>query len=88
MKKGLLVILSLLFSFAGYANQCSEYWYKYNYEKAFTYCKEDAEQGDAEGQYHLAFMYNEGFGTKQDKKRRFIFILNQLNKIILMPNIV
>ncbi len=33
MKKGLLIILSLLFSFAGYANQCSEYWHKENYKK-------------------------------------------------------
>ena len=54
MKKGLLVILSLLFSFAGYANQCSKYWHKENYKKAFTPCKKVAEQGNAEAQYYLA----------------------------------
>ena len=68
MKKGLLVILSLLFSFAGYANQCSEYWYKYNYEKAFTSCKEEAELGNAEAQYYLAYMYYNGEGVEKDEQ--------------------
>ena len=71
MKKGLLVILSLLFSFAVYANQCSEYWYKENYEKAFTSCKEEAEQGNAEAQYFLASMYDKGDGVEQDKQKAF-----------------
>ena len=69
MKKGLLVILSLLFSFAGYANQCSKYWHEENYKKAFTPCKEQAEQGDAEAQYNLAIMYDKGDGTEQDKQK-------------------
>ena len=71
MKKGLLIILSLLFSFAGYANQCSEYWHKENYEKAFTLCKEDAELGDAEAQYYLAYMYDDGEGTELDNQKAF-----------------
>ena len=71
MKKGLLVILSLLFSFAVYANQCSEYWYKENYEKAFTPYKKEAEQGNAEAQFFLAYMYDDGEGTEQDKQKAF-----------------
>ena len=67
MKKGLLVILSLLFSFAGYANQCSEYWHKGNYEQAFTSCKEEAEQDNAEAQYYLAVMYDKGDGIEQNR---------------------
>ncbi|WP_276904408.1 tetratricopeptide repeat protein, partial [Frischella perrara] len=71
MKNGLLIISLCLFSFAGYANQCSEYWHKGNYEKAFTPCKEEAEQGNADAQYILAYMYEEGVGTKQDKQKAF-----------------
>ena len=69
MKKGLLVTLSLLFSSAVYANQCKIYWSVGNYEKAFTPCKEDAEQGYAEAQYILAIMYDEGEGIEQDKQK-------------------
>ena len=71
MKNGLLIISLCLFSFAGYANQCSKYWHKENYEKAFTPCKKEAEQGNAIAQYILAYMYEEGVGIKQDKQKAF-----------------
>jgi FOG: TPR repeat, SEL1 subfamily len=71
MKKGLIVILSLLFSTIVYANQCSKYWYKENYEKALTLCKVEAEQGNTESQYFLAYMYDVGNGTEPDKQKAF-----------------
>ena len=67
MKKGLLNILLRLFPFAGYANQCSEYWREEKYEKAFTPCKEQSEQGNAEAQYYLAVMYDKGDGIEQNR---------------------
>ena len=69
MKKGLLVILSLLFSTIVHANQCSKYWYKENYEKALTLCKVEAEQGNTQSQYFLAYMYDLGNGTQPDKQK-------------------
>ena len=47
MKKGLLVILSLLFSSIVYANQCKIYWFVGSYEIVFMSCKEESEQGYA-----------------------------------------
>ena len=71
MKKGLLIILSLLLSSIVYANQCKIYWLMGSSEEAFTSCKEEAEQGNAEAQFFLAYMYGDGEGTEQDKQKAF-----------------
>ena len=71
MKKSLLNILSRLFPFAGHANKRSKYLHKENYEKTFTSCKEEAEQGNADAQYNLALMYDNGDGTEPDKQKAF-----------------
>ena len=40
-------------------------------KRAFVLFKLAAEQGDANAQYTLGFMYRDGIGTKPDVKRAF-----------------
>ena len=69
MRKGLLIILSLLLSSIVYANQCKIYWLMGSSEEAFTSCKEEAEQGNAEAQFFLAYMYDEGDDIELNKQK-------------------
>ena len=69
MKKFLSFGLLSLCSFSIYASQCNIDFEKKNYEKAFEKCTQKAEQGDANAQTVLGFMYYEGDGIKQDKQK-------------------
>ncbi|MBR3425326.1 MAG: sel1 repeat family protein, partial [Neisseriaceae bacterium] len=54
----------------GRTNSCtivsSLYYEKQDYANAKIYAEKAAEQGDAQGQYNLAILYNEGQGVEQD----------------------
>ena len=45
---------------------CFSYYNKQDYEKAFEFCKNSAEQGYSPAQYNLGLMYAQGIGIKQD----------------------
>jgi FOG: TPR repeat, SEL1 subfamily len=65
MKKLVSFGLLILCSFSSYANQCEIYWLMGSNEEAFTPCKVEAEQGNAEAQYNLARKYEKGDGIEQ-----------------------
>ena len=46
--------------------QCKVNYSKYNYSEAFKFCSVAAEQGHAEAQFNLGYMYAHGQGVKQD----------------------
>ena len=46
--------------------QCKVNYSKYNYSEAFKFCSVAAEQGHAEAQFNLGYMYQYGQGVKQD----------------------
>ena len=46
--------------------QCKVNYSKYNYSEAFKFCSVAAEQGNAEAQFNLGVMYDNGQGVKQD----------------------
>ena len=69
MKKLVSFGLLILCSFSSYANQCEIYWLMGSNEEAFTPCKVEAEQGNAEAQYILGLMYDEGDGIEQDVQK-------------------
>ena len=45
--------------------QCKVNYSKYNYSEAFKFCSVAAEQGHAEAQINLGYMYQYGKGVKQ-----------------------
>ncbi|MFQ1007580.1 hypothetical protein B6D12_01425 [Gilliamella apicola] len=67
MKKFLSFGLLSLCSFSIYASQCNIDFEKKNYEKVLEKCTQKAEQGDANAQTVLGFMYYEGDGVEQNK---------------------
>ena len=46
--------------------QCKVNYSKYNYSEAFKFCSVAAEQGDAEAQFNLGVMYDNGQGVRQN----------------------
>ena len=69
MKKIIFLWLLILCPISSYANQCKIYWLMGINEVAFTPCKVEAEQGNAEAQYILGLMYDEGDGIEQNVQK-------------------
>lgn len=69
MKKILLLVLTALLSTTIYANNCSTFYDQDNYAKAFSACKAEAEQGDMESQFLLAYMYQYGEGVEENNQK-------------------
>ena len=46
--------------------QCKVNYSKDNYSEAFKFCSVAAEQGYADAQFNLGYMYDNGQGVKQD----------------------
>ena len=51
--------------------RCNLYYSSENYTEAFKYCKKSAEEGIAEAQFNLGYMYQNGQGVKQDYFKAF-----------------
>jgi len=69
--KHLLLLCTLLISFNSFADELSDAEDAYrngDYTTAITSFKKLAGQGDANAQYNLGWMYNNGEGTPQDYK--------------------
>ena len=69
--KHLLLLCTLLISFNSFADELSDANDAYerdDYTTPFTREKKRAEQGDAQAQSNLGFLYDNGYGTPQDHK--------------------
>ena len=51
--------------------RCKLYYSSENYTEAFKYCKKSAEEGIAEAQFNLGYMYQNGQGVKQEYFKAF-----------------
>ena len=74
--KPIALILFFLLTFNTYANEAKDWFDKghvasqvKDYKQAAKWWLKSAEQGDAEAQYYLGFMYENGQGVPQDYKQ-------------------
>ena len=59
-----------------------------NYKEAVRYFLLSADQGYQYAQFYLGYMYRDGLGEDKDLKKQLDYFVYQLNKVILMPNII
>lgn len=88
MKQIIFVVLTALLSTTAYANHCATYFEQKDFAQALIACNTEAEQGDKDAQFNLAFMYYNGDGVKKILKKRYIGLLRQRNKGFLLRNMV
>ncbi|WP_239326612.1 tetratricopeptide repeat protein [Snodgrassella gandavensis] len=65
-EKILLMTLLIMLSTSVFADGCAFLEREENYVKAFPFCKQEAEQGDARAQYELGKMYFESRGVEKN----------------------
>ncbi len=67
MKRIIFLWLLILCPISSYANQCRINPFIGGSEEIFISCKVEAEQGNAQAQYNLALIYDQGDGVEQNK---------------------
>lgn len=73
-----ILILSIIVGNAAFAADFEKGWDTYNdgdYAAALNEWQPLAEQGDADAQFNLGWMYDEGFGVAKDAETAFIWYL-------------
>ena len=68
------VVLTALLSTTAYANNCATYFEQKAFDKAFIACNTEAEQGDKDAQFNLAFMYYNGDGVEENTEKALYWL--------------